>query len=175
MNYIKCTSASCDECLDQILMLLEVQPRELELSSNSFVNIKRSLQVIWILLLGLAEPGLSARKGFVAKHLVVNATLQNLPKAESEYAFNLAAFYDGRRSLVRIYSELEPKFVKPIELGDLSSIHVNQCHFELANGTIWSTATSLVDTQWAYGDEKRIRTVNKVDPKHLQVLLRRMT
>ena len=28
---------------------------------------------------------------------------------EGEYAFNLVAFYDARRALVRIYSELEPK------------------------------------------------------------------
>ena len=28
---------------------------------------------------------------------------------EGEYGFNLVAFYDARRALVRIYSELEPK------------------------------------------------------------------
>ena len=82
-------------------------------------------------------------------------------ESSSEYAFNLVAFSDGRRGLVRIYTEMEPKYVKPIETGELSLPHVNQCHFQ-GNGTSSSEKTVLVDTQWAYGDETRIRTVNKV-------------
>ena len=54
------------------------------------------------------------------------------------------------------------RYVKPIENGRLSMPHVNQCQFMAGNGTVWSAPTKQVDTQWAYGDEERIRTVNKV-------------
>jgi len=54
------------------------------------------------------------------------------------------------------------RFVRPIETGRLDQPHVNQCQFMSGNGTVWSVPTQQVDTQWAYGDEERIRTVNKV-------------
>ena len=82
--------------------------------------------------------------------------------SSSEYAFNLVAFSDGRRGLVRLYSEIEPKFVDPIGAGDTHKPHVNQCHFLAANGTSWSVPTEKVELQWAYGDAEHIRTINKV-------------
>lgn len=87
---------------------------------------------------------------------------QQQQASTGEYAFNLAAFLDGRRSLVRVFSEIEPKYVEPIATGNLRLPHVNHCTFTAANGTAWSTATLNVDTQWAYGDDERIRKINKV-------------
>ena len=85
-----------------------------------------------------------------------------LPPNNSTYTFNLAAFQDGRRFLVRIYSEIEPKYVEPISNGERQRPHVNSCHFIAKNGTNFTVPTILVNTQWAYGDAERIRTVNKV-------------
>lgn len=81
--------------------------------------------------------------------------------SSDEYAFNLAAFSDGRRGLVRLYSEIEPKYVDPIGAGRLEQPHVSRCHFLAANGSGWSVPTQLVDVQWKYGDDERIRAVNK--------------
>lgn len=78
------------------------------------------------------------------------------------YSFNLAAFQDGRRSLVRIYTEMEPKYVEPIAYQQLSKPHVNQCSVVAENGSMYSVPTVQVDTQWAYGGPEQIERVNKV-------------
>lgn len=104
------------------------------------------------------------RAGRLARSDVLEPSRAQLYSQDShgEYAFNLAAFFDGRRNLVRIFTEIEPKYVRPIVTGDLTLPHVNKCSFTSANGSTWSTKTISVDTQWAYGDDERIRTVNKV-------------
>lgn len=124
------------------------------------------LQALAVLLVSVAEPVRVSLRSSRVGSSVGNSTLdhQHLLTSGAEYAFSLAAFFDGRRSLVRIFAELEPKFVTPIATGDLQLPHVSQCSFKAANGTIWSTSTLQVDTQWAYGDDDRIRTINKVGP-----------
>lgn len=121
-----------------------------------------------LVLLSLSRPATLGSRALSSGSPRAIAKVENVLGEGPEYAFNLAAFYDGRRGLVRIYTELEPKYVKPIESGDLSSVHVKQCHFRFRNGTTWSTETSIVGVQWAYGDEERIRTINKV-PLHITV------
>lgn len=124
------------------------------------------MQALFVLLLELAEPARFVRKAANTNSPTVKAS----PGAggggqlasQGEYAFNLAAFNDGRRNLVRIFSEIEPKYVEPIATRNLEKPHVNHCFFMAANGSSWSTATENVNTQWAYGDDERIRKINKV-------------
>ena len=119
-----------------------------------------------MLLVSVAEPVRVTSRSTKVGNFVSNSTVehQHLSGIRAEYAFSLAAFFDGRRTLVRIFAEIEPKYVTPIATGDLQLPHVSQCSFTAENGTIWSTPTLQVDTQWAYGDDERIRTINKVSP-----------
>lgn len=122
------------------------------------------MQALAVLLVSVVEPArISLRSSKAGSFVGGNTTIQqqHLLSNGAEYAFSLAAFFDGRRSLVRIFAEIEPKYVTPIATGNLHLPHVSQCSFTAANGTTWSTPTLQVDTQWAYGDDERIRTINK--------------
>ena len=161
-----------DTCLPADLYYLMLHPGQTvspvckQRGSTAFLIGVPIMQALAVLLVSVAEPvrvtSRSTKVGSFVSDTAVEQ--QQLLTNGAEYAFSLAAFFDGRRNLVRIFAEIEPKFVTPIATGELQLPHVSQCSFTAANGTTWSTPTLHVDTQWAYGDDERIRTVNRVSP-----------